>query len=127
MKKDKLKFFLIKGTVYPFDVLVTTANDEEVFNYIENNKKYKLNDEEKSLLEIHGNGKTTMLLGGQVIVRLKKAKTSIAIELDVLSHELNHAVFFVFDRVGIKHTMDSDEAFCYYQQYLLKEVLKLID
>ena|SRR3990167_6981067 len=126
MKQDKLKFFLIKGTVYPFDVLVSTAELDEVIKYIKTKKNYELNDEEKDLLPLEGTGRTTMLKGGQVIVRLKKAKTSIGIELDVLSHELNHAVFFIFDRIGIKHTIDSDEAFCYYQQYLLKEVLKEI-
>lgn len=126
MKKDKLKFLLIKGTVYPYDVLVTTATTEEIIKYIENKKNYKLDEEEKKHLPMEGNGRTIMLLGGQTIVRLREAKTSIGIELDCLSHELNHAVFFIFDRIGIKHTTDSDEAFCYYQQYLLKEVLKVI-
>jgi hypothetical protein len=117
--RAKKEFLLINGTIYPFDILVTTACDQKVYNYIEKNKKYKLNDEEKDKLLVIGTGRTTQLKGGQVIVRVTKIK-----DLPILVHELEHAVWFIFTRIGIEHTDASDEAFAYFQAYLLKEVLK---
>jgi len=124
MKKE---FLLIEGTVYPFDVLITTADDKKVFSYIENKKSYKLSEKEKEAMFLSGNGKTTQLIGGQVIIRLKKYKTKIGFNLDTLVHEIEHAVWFIFSKVGIEHNDGSDEAFAYFQAYLVREALDFWD
>lgn len=122
-KRKRNHFFLIRGTIYPFDVLITTASFDEVIKYIEHRKHYDLNDEEKEKLNMHGTGRTVMLRGGQTIIRLPLVKTELGIDVSNLVHEIEHATFFLFDRTGIKHSEDSDEAFAYYQSYLMREAM----
>lgn len=125
--KKKNEFILIEGTIFPFDILYTTACDHKVYKYIEQNKKYKLNDEEKEKLIITGKGKTIQLRGGQVILRLLKEKTKIGIDLAILSHEIEHAIYFILNKCGVQHTEASDELYGYYQQYLMKYILDKLD
>jgi hypothetical protein len=127
MKKSKNEFILIEGTIFPFDILYTTACDHKLYGYIEKNKKYKLNDEEKEKLIIRGKARTVQLLGGQVIIRLQKEKTKIGIDLPILSHEIEHAIYFILSECGITHNDGDDELYGYYQQYLLKYILNKID
>lgn len=126
MKKEKGQFLLIKGTVYPFDTLVTTADHDAVCAYIEK-RGYVLDASEREQLEMGGVGRTVMLRGGQTIIRLEPAKTKIGIDVADLAHEIAHAAHFLFDRIGIKHSHDSDEAYAYYQAYLMREVLAFFD
>ena len=124
MKKSTKKFCLIKATVYPCDVLITTADDKDLFRYIEKNKHYKLTEEEKKhLSDWHGNGRTTRLLGGQIIVRLRPSKTKIGIDLAILAHELFHVLMATGEYLNIKISDDSEEAFAYYQGWLIKQAL----
>ncbi len=120
-------FILIKRTIFPFDILFIVAPDKEVFRYIERKKNYTLNDEEREKLIIRGTGRTVRLRGGQVVMRLVPAKTKIGIDLSDLVHEISHAVFFVLDHVGVKITDDSDEVFAYYQAYVIREILTILD
>lgn len=41
----------------------------------------------------------------------------------VLLHEINHAVFYLFDNLGMEHTQASDEAYCYLSEYLYVEIM----
>jgi len=124
MKKNKKPIFLlIEGTVFPFDILISVSSCEDLYKYIENNKKYKLTDKEKEELEICGNAKTIRLLGGQVIIRLLERKTKLGIDLCDLAHEIEHAVFFIMEKIGVKHCDESDEVFAYYQAYLMRKTL----
>lgn len=125
-KRGKKDFLLIEGTVYPFDVLVTTEGHGDVLEHIAN-KGYDLSEEEKSLLEMEGVGRTTMLKGGQVVIRLRKEKTKIGIDVPTLSHEISHATYFILSRIGIKHTDESDEAFAYLNGYFMKKCLDHYD
>lgn len=128
MKKIKpKKFLLIQGTIFPFDVLITTASDKELQSYIEGKKKYKLNDEERERLIITGEAKTIQLRGGQTIVRLFPCKAKIGIDLPLLIHELQHAVYMILSRCGVEHTLASDELFSYYLSYLTKQSLLFYD
>lgn len=53
---------------------------------------------------------------------LPKEPDTIAGEA-VLLHEINHAVFYLFDNLGIEHTQASDEAYCYLSEYLYVEIM----
>lgn len=54
---------------------------------------------------------------GQVIVLWTKNKTA-----DLLAHEIMHAVSYCLRRKGLPLTDDSEEAYCYLFQYLMKEI-----
>lgn len=45
----------------------------------------------------------------------------------VLLHEINHAVFYLFDNLGIEHTQASDEAYSYLSEYLYVEIMNKFD
>ena len=62
-----------------------------------------------------------MLLGGQTIIRIDCSK-----DIPTLTHEVFHAVEFLFERVGIKHSNDSSEAFAYQIKYLMGSILEKI-
>lgn len=125
--KYKGRFLLIQGTIFPFDTLITTACLDDVIKYIEENKKYKLSDKERDNLEMSGNGRTVMLIGGQTIIRIKTQRTTIGIDLVDLAHEIEHAVYFIMDRIGVVHNDGSDEVFAYYQGYLMRKALEFFD
>jgi hypothetical protein len=41
----------------------------------------------------------------------------------VLLHEINHAVFYMLDNLGLEHTQASDEAYSYLSEYLYVEIM----
>lgn len=41
----------------------------------------------------------------------------------VLLHEINHAVFYMLDNLGMEHTQASDEAYSYLSEYLYVEIM----
>lgn len=121
--KKKPKFLLIEKTIFPYDILVCFSSFDECVKRIKKTG-YELCEEEKDKLEMDGVGRTVMLRGGQTIIRLPRKKTSFGIDVADLSHEISHAVFFICDKIGIKHTGESDEVFAYYQGYIMREVLR---
>lgn len=126
MTKKKL-FILIEGTVFPYDILFSVAEDKELFKYIEGKKKYKLSDEEKEKLKLSSAGRTVQLRGHQTIIRLRREKTSIGFDLPVLVHEVEHAVFMILDYTGVKHVDESDEIFSYFQEYVIRTILDVVE
>jgi len=126
-KQTKSHFLLIGKTIFPFDILITTASDIELHKYVEKTKHYKFSEGEKRDLEMEGHGRTCMLENGATIIRLEKTKNKIGIDIPTLTHEIEHAVFFILNRVGITHTKESDEIFSYYQAYVMKEALDYFD
>ncbi len=126
-ERNKPRLCLIEHTIFPSDILIAVSTREELIKYIEQNKKYKLSEYEIEKLEIKGRGKCTILEGGQIIISLKKQKTNIGIDVVDLTHEIEHAVFLIFERIGIKHTNDSDEVFAYYSSYIMEQALNYFD
>lgn len=118
MKKIKKRNFIISWEIYPFDVLVSIG--EEHADILKHIKKtgYELDDEEKEKIWMSGRGRTIMLKGGQTIVRLDTETP------DVIAHEVFHAVAFLMDKIKIKLTQDSDEAFAYAIEFLTKRIYK---
>jgi hypothetical protein len=41
----------------------------------------------------------------------------------VLLHEINHAVFYLLYKLGMEHTIASDEAYSYLSEYLYVEIM----
>jgi len=58
-----------------------------------------------------------MLDTGQIILWMEKKPTTPFL-LSILAHEIFHCTCFLMDRVGIKYSDDSDEAYAYMIQYL---------
>jgi len=114
MKKKQLH--VIDWVIYPFDVMVCIGmKTEEVVKAI-GKEGYELSEDEKQKLIMTGRGRTVMLEGGQTIIQLKLYSQS------VLAHEIFHSVCFLFDKIGISFSANSDEAYAYAIEYLTREI-----
>jgi hypothetical protein len=117
----KAKNFTIPYVIYPFDIMFSFGeSDKALF------KKLKsLGIGEPSLCEISGItlARTVVFKEGPSIIRMQQAPKT-PFQLGVLQHEIFHAVYFLFTRIGIKLCDKSDEAFAYTIQYLTEQVYK---
>jgi hypothetical protein len=120
----KSRFLLIKDDVWRNEILITDGTDKELYAYIWRTKKYKFTDEEKMHLTLDADGRTVQLKHGACIIRLRKEKTRIGIDIATLAHEIFHAVYFVLDRKGVRLVEGSDEAFAYYIGFIMRKCLE---
>ena len=64
---------------------------------------------------------THKLSTGAILIRFKD-------DIDnpgIIAHEAFHAVIFLFEKIGIKFSYDSEEAYAYLIEYLTNEILKI--
>jgi len=128
MTKHKPYNFLIKGTVYPFDILVSV--DEPDIKIIETLlllgvPKESFDDElkRKLLMKDTVGARCVMLETNQTVIRVR-SQNSRDRTIQKLVHELFHHMAFLFDRIGIKLVAEtSDEAFAYYLEWVTREAL----
>lgn len=82
---------------------------------------------EPELCEISGitRARAVVFKEGPSIIRMKNIPKT-AEEFGFLQHEIFHAVYFLFTRIGITLGDQSDEAFAYAIQYLTEQVYKRI-
>lgn len=120
----KKQIFIVKHGSYQFDVMVCIGSShEEVCKAIEKNG-CKLSEKEKEELYMEGDGRTVILSSGQTIIRLDTLKNK-SLFYSALSHEIFHAVEFLFDRVGIKYDIEkSGEAFAYQIGHLTRQIVE---
>lgn len=135
MKKNKSKNFIVRGTIYPFDVMFSVMESDDNFAkalmkyHFEPPVLYSSNDD-SSVLKMDDNdscnGRTFMCQTGQTIIRLKNYP-STPYRQGVLVHEVFHAVYFIFNRIGLELTRDSEEAYAYFIDYLTREFYSNIE
>jgi len=117
-------FEVIKGNVYPFDVLISINQTDDDFY----SKLGHLFDDD--LEEIFLN------LDETILARSFFTKNNIAIvrfvNIDknnlpngLISHEIFHIVTFILNKAGIKFSFKTDEAYAYFLHYLIDEVYNL--
>ena len=63
-------------------------------------------------------GVTTLLPGGSVLIYVQDSDPI------TLVHELNHFCIYTFGFIGLPINDDSSEAYCYYMDSIIKQVLK---
>lgn len=121
----KQEIFTVDHGTYPFDVLVCIGhNHKEICDYFKK-RKLPISEAEKEALWMKGRGRTLMLSGGQIIIRIDRLPRP-AFHATV-AHEVFHAVEFLFDRVNIKHDLEkSGEAFAYQIGYLTEQIYKKV-
>lgn len=112
---------IIPYVIYPFDIMFSFAETDAELK----EKLSKVGCKWDELLLCEGDGRCTMLQGGQTIVRLKHYPKENR-HYGILQHEIFHAVDMLFRHIGIKLNEDSSEAYAYLIQYLTTEIYKCL-
>lgn len=101
----------VKVNTAPYPVKLTVCLDEVSFT-----KAYqKLKGCDPDLVDTNG---ITTYSGNVALIGV------FAEDLATLVHELNHFCLWVFDYIGMPVNSANSEAYCYYYDYLLRQVLE---
>lgn len=112
---------LIHINVYNADVLVHFGTEESLIKYLKDNGFTSYVDEVKDILSQDKAvilAETFMLETGQTIMWFSEKQPNIGL----VAHEVFHAVYNLLERIGIRLSSDSEEAYAYLTQFLIKEI-----
>ena len=124
------KFFVIDVELYNCQFLVSINQDNEdlVISLIEAHVLYSAEDPELKDYMEHFIGmeknhlaRTVKHDNGVISIKINKFDENDANHMATLVHELSHAVMFTFDRIGMPHNADTDEAYSYLLGFLMKK------
>lgn len=105
--------------IYPFDLIVFFGGTyTEIEVYLKDVLPEYIHTEINTL-DRNSSGRTVMFSSGQTVIKLKNKPTH-----GVIAHEIFHAVEFLFNRLGSKLTLSSDEAYAYMIEYITNEIYK---
>lgn len=118
LKLCKNKTDIIYGTVYPYDVCVSTVRD---FKKLKAYLQTILPEEAWNEIDdglASDDGRTIQFSTGQTIIQINKPMPG------VIAHEVFHAVSFLMLKLMTPLTMDTNEVYAYLVQYLTDEIYK---
>ena len=130
------KFFVIDVDLYNSQFLVSINQDNEdlVVSLIEAGVLHSAEDPElKYYMEpFLDMGKTNLARtvrhdNGVVSIKISKFDKDDPGNMATLIHELSHAVQFTFDRIGMPHNADTDEAYSYLIGFLTKKFFEKLN
>lgn len=120
--KTKSINFIIPLVVYPFDLMVSIGEADAVLKKTLSN--FGIEDEDSMwTFGETTKGRFCLFTTNQGLIRIKSIPL-IDEDYANLQHEIFHYVMHVFDRIGMKWTAKSDEAYSYMIGYLTKEIYK---
>ena len=112
-----MKTFTIPVDIYSIKVEFWYGSQEDAKNELENS-----NFPIKS--DFNAEGNTLFEEGFDIIVWIKENYDPYSF-IPTLSHEMNHATFFILKDVGVDYDEDThNEAFTYLQDYLVEQALR---
>ncbi len=129
------KFFVIDVDLYNCQFLISINQDNEdlVISLIETGILYSADDPDlKYYMEpFLGMDKTNLARtvrhdNGVVSIKINTFDKNDAGNMATLVHELSHAAMFTFDRIGMPHNADTDEAYSYLLGFLMKKFFENI-
>ncbi len=120
-KKCTDKHFIVKSGIYPFDTMVYIGEDND--NLIKVLEKYLSKEDIDYVRESNfARGKSMMFSEGQTLLWMRYRPKGIE-DLGVLVHEAFHCTTFILEKSGITYSKDSDEAYAYFLQFLVEEIM----
>lgn len=127
-RKPKGSNFIIPLVVYPFDIMVSIAQDDTTFRtalekHLPPNCRKDIEDDPDILMMgSTTNGRTLNLQTGfQTVIRLKDYPAGPRGHA-IVAHEIFHACTFVLWRVGLPlEVMKTDEAYAYLIDYVTEQ------
>ncbi len=123
MKKVKSLNFIVPLVIYPFDIMISISESDEVLFAKLKKHGVDISDTNLHVYSDTQRGRCIMFKGNQTLIRMYELRDTPD-WYGHLSHEIFHAVEFLMERIGMKLTSDSDEAYAYCIDYLTKEIYK---
>jgi hypothetical protein len=129
------KFFVIDVELYNCQFLISINQDNEdlVISLIEAHVLYSAEDPDLKYYMEHFLGmennnlaRTVRHDNGVISIKINKFDENDGSHMATLVHELSHAVMFTFDRIGMPHNADTDEAYSYLLGFLMKKFFENI-
>jgi hypothetical protein len=120
----KASNFIIDLVVYPFDVMVSIGEPDEVLFKKLKKAGVGYEDIDGAKYENIGLARYCLFASGQSLIRLKK-KPVTPNEYGTLQHEIFHTAASILWRIGAKLKIKtSDECYAYLIGYLTEEIYK---
>lgn len=118
--------FTIPIEIYETNLLVSVdAKDEEFIKYAEHEGWLREDYQQCLNLQSQDLGVTSLVTPSRLIIRLKLYKEDKYAKLNLISHEVFHAVTILLYDKGMKlHINVSDEAFSYLLGHIVEEICK---
>jgi hypothetical protein len=111
-------YFIIKLEIYPFDIMVSINEADEVL--FKRLIDYDIKKKELKDLKFNGAGRTVIFDTNQIVIRINSKKLNIH---QSISHEVFHAVTFLMDRIGDVFDIDKNaESYAYLIGYITKQI-----
>lgn len=124
--KNKSLNTIIPYQLYPFDVMFSLGEtDEQLTTTINKHlKDYPKDDIDEMTRQRPGQqGFCMMFSGGATLIRIYKYPKSCN-DYATLQHEIFHAVEFLMNRIGVKHSLECGEVYAYAIQYLTEQIYR---
>ena len=125
-KKQTNINFIIPLVIYPFEVVVSIAQDNEQLGKVLDTMSNLTEEDIRACgyPSEYTKGRAVMFSTNASIIRLKELPQTPA-DFGTLAHEIFHIVTFIMDRVGMKLAIEvSDEAYSYLIGYLTEQIYK---
>ena len=123
-------FFKFDVDIFKHSIVVfQNENDDIVVNEMSKFGFNKTEIEDSLNMTENTIGRCVLLDGGYVIVRISSMDmfSSYTDMLITISHESNHAVMFILDKIGSEIKVGiSDEVLCYLQAHIFSKILENI-
>lgn len=129
------KFFVIDLEIYNANILVSIEQDAEdvVIALVEHgvipsleSPALKMYMEPFMDMKSTNLARTAMYENGVIAVRLTHFDESDIEDMATLVHELSHVCMYTFERIGMPHNGDTDEAYGYLIGFLIKKFFENI-
>lgn len=123
-KKKKIGFLLIKGTTWPYDVIVALGpTKKQLLAYIDRRFKNALTTVDRQNFDAKGHGRTIQLENNALVLWTLNFPYSPQ-EFGWLVHEIFHTADLMLRGAGLQLSYESDEAFAYQIDWLTKVIFK---
>lgn len=106
--------------VYPFDLMISIGESDAKLKKTLSDIGIENEDEMWTFSETT-KGRFCLFATNQGLIRIKSTPVTNE-DYANLQHEIFHYTMHVFDRIGMKWTPKSDEAYAYLIGYLVKEI-----
>ena len=113
-------FKIIPIEVYDHDIIVSVGQtNDELYELVKENitrKKFDKLFKSKTSLATTARFKT-----GCIIIKFRENIDNVGI----IAHESFHAINYLFDKIGIEYSYQSEEAYAYTLEYLVNQINKI--